>query len=719
MAHLRPYPFGALVDRMFRELDARRSIFDLPERRFFSGDRGKDFSVRFHDHPVASPLGPAAGPQTQMAQNLVLSWLGGCRILELKTVQIEDELEIPRPCIDMQTIGYNVEWSQELKLEQSLEEYVKGAMLIEMLRASGRLELEPGFERTVYDMSVGYDLAGIQSPRVLEFIRGMRDAGAIIGRLRSEIPSRHRRYRDLDFAPGLSDTVTLSTFHGCPPDEIERILDFLLRELGLHCIVKLNPMLLGRREVRETLHGELGYTELRVPESAFERDTKWEQAAGFVQRLRATAEELGLGFGIKLTNTLIVENHRRFFDRSQKEMYLSGPPLHVLAMKLVQRFRDRFGDRVPISFSAGIDRTNFPDAVALGLVPVTICTDFLKPGGYGRAESYHRHLSARMDAAGARRIDDFVLRARGNARKALEALVPPLPAAVRERCLRALADGTDLRTAAGDEIFRRWVSRARLLNTLAYVEGLSRDPRYAKERNAKVPRKIGSRLELFDCITCDKCIPVCPNDANFTFVFPLAEIPVVRLRATPSGWSRTSEGSLAVERPRQIGNFADFCNDCGNCDIFCPEDGGPYLIKPRFFGSLESWRAQRTLDGFCFSRSRAGTGVRTRAGRRTVTGAGSKTSAETESVTSAEMGITIRGRFGRREYTVEPTDRGLRYSGPGFTVEVDGPGAETVLGGEATVEVDLTYLHIMLGLARGVLADGEVNYLSGLLPGEE
>ncbi|GIS37010.1 MAG: hypothetical protein Ct9H90mP9_0400 [Pseudomonadota bacterium] len=28
--------------------------------------------------------------------------------------------------IDMETIGYNVEWSQELKLEQSLHEYVRG-----------------------------------------------------------------------------------------------------------------------------------------------------------------------------------------------------------------------------------------------------------------------------------------------------------------------------------------------------------------------------------------------------------------------------------------------------------------------------------------------------------------------------------------------------------------------------------------------------------------
>jgi len=67
--------------------------------------------VDVHGHTAATPLGPAAGPHTQLAQNIVLSYLVGCRIFELKTVQILDELVIPRPCIDMRTVGFNVEWS--------------------------------------------------------------------------------------------------------------------------------------------------------------------------------------------------------------------------------------------------------------------------------------------------------------------------------------------------------------------------------------------------------------------------------------------------------------------------------------------------------------------------------------------------------------------------------------------------------------------------------
>jgi len=142
MADLTPYPFGALARRMFRELDRAQAIFDLPARRFVLGNAQRDLGVRFHGLRAATPFGPAAGPNTQLAQNIVLSWLAGGRVIELKTVQVNDTLTIPRPCIDMQTVGYNVEWSQELKLEQSLEEYVKGAMLVQLLMASGRLSTE-------------------------------------------------------------------------------------------------------------------------------------------------------------------------------------------------------------------------------------------------------------------------------------------------------------------------------------------------------------------------------------------------------------------------------------------------------------------------------------------------------------------------------------------------------------------------------------------------
>ncbi len=681
MPDLIPYPFPALVEHMLDGLERQGEIFHLPAGKFVRGLDGLDLSVDFHGHPVSSPLGPAAGPQTQMAQNIVLSWLGGCRVMELKTVQILDELHIPRPCIDVHQVGLNAEWSQELKLEESLEEYVKGAMLVEMLR-SGEVAPAAGFGSVVYDMSVGYDLHGIRSRRVLEFIDAMRDATPIVDRLRRQIPDRFKRLRDLDYPTRLSDSITLSTFHGCPPDEIEKIMEFLLRDLGVHAIVKFNPMLLGPERARWLLHDTLGYDDLAIPDSAFERDTTWPQAVGIVERLGELAAELGLGFGAKFSNTMIVENRRGFLAPGVEEVYLSGQPLHVLAVHLVRRFRRVFGDRYPISFAAGVDRGNFPDAVALGLVPITVCTDLLRKGGYGRLRGYHSELARRMRELGAASVEQFTLLAYGEAEPALAALDPAPSGERLERCRRALAEGGDLRQAAGDELFERWVSAARLRNTERYVDQATADPRYTRAGVDPPPRKIGSHLELFDCVTCDICVPVCPNDANFTFGSEQRQIAVARAVPDGGGWRWHHGEPLELERRHQIGNFYDFCNDCGNCDIFCPEDGGPYVIKPRFFGHEEAWRQFRHLDGFVLARG--GDGDR------------------------------VLGRFGGREFRLETAGGRIRYAGPGFAVEFDAGSPEETLRGEARGEVDLTYCHIMDYLRRSILDSPQVTYVASL-----
>ena len=95
MAELVPAPFADLVTRLYEEPTRQQSLFELPMRRWFNPDDGPATRVTFHGRPAASPIGPAAGPHTQMAHNLVLSYVAGCRILELKTVQINDALEIP------------------------------------------------------------------------------------------------------------------------------------------------------------------------------------------------------------------------------------------------------------------------------------------------------------------------------------------------------------------------------------------------------------------------------------------------------------------------------------------------------------------------------------------------------------------------------------------------------------------------------------------------
>ena len=641
MAELRPIPFGRLVSRMFRELEERRSIFDLPARRIVLGSGSRDLSVRLHGKRASTALGPAAGPQSQLAQNLVLSFLGGGRIFELKTVQLQDRLRIPRPCIDLRGPGYNVEWSQELRLEESLEEYVKGSMLVRMLAESGALPFAEGFCDPIFDMSVGYDLAGIQSERVGAFLRGLRDARPLLDRLRREIPAEHAWLRDLDYEACVSDTLTLSTFHGCPSDEIERICRYLLEAHGLHVIVKLNPTLLGAAEARRVLNERLGWTD-RIPDEAFAKDSRWEEALAFCERLEARARELGRGFGVKATNTLIVENPGDFLPASEKVRYLSGPPLHVLAMQLVARLREAFGHRLPLSFSGGIDRVNFPDALALGLCPVTVCTDLLRPQGYGRMQGYFAELERRMAAVGARDLAEWSRSAYG--------------------------------TVEGAS-----VEEAQLQNARRYAAALLDDPRYRPGGGARPPKKIGRRLELLDCVTCDLCVPVCPNDANFTFALPRTEIAVVKLApAAAGGWARREEGVLRLRERHQIGSFADACNECGNCDVFCPEDGGPYLLKPRLFGSLAGWREQARLDGFFVER---------REGRD-----------------------FAHGRSGGREYLLEAGPDGARYAGPGFELELSPEGAE-VRAGHAAGEVDLTYFQLLRLVSRALLHGPEVTWV--------
>ena len=156
--------------------------------------------------------------------------------------------------------------------------------------------------------------------------------------------------------------------------------------------------MLGRDELDAILHDRLGYRDIVVPQRAFAEDATWGEVVELVERLEPFAMARGRGLGVKFSNTLVVENNKGFFPASEPVMYLSGPPLHPLAIALVARFRRVFGDRLPVSFSGGIDEGNFADTIGLGLKPVTVCSDFLKFGGYRRGWRYFGELVKRMDA---------------------------------------------------------------------------------------------------------------------------------------------------------------------------------------------------------------------------------------------------------------------------------------------------------------------------------
>jgi putative selenate reductase len=530
---LSPFPLRVLLGRIAHEWRTRQRIFDLPGNRFFDASAGPDLSVRFLGRLAATPLGPASGPHTQLAENIVLAWLAGARILELKTVQALDELDISRPCIDMESVGYNVEWSQELRIEQSLEEYVKAWMIIEILR--GWDELAPFIGRDpgahIFDLSVGYDLPGISSQPMAAYIDGMIDARDTIERLRGQIPEPFAAWRDHAFPTELVGSATLSTFHGCPPDEIGAITKRLMTRHGLDVVVKLNPTLLGFDQVAAILHDELGYEEIRLQRTAFEADLSFDRALGLIDELDTFARDRGRRFGVKLTNTLVVENHRGVLP--DDPMYLSGPPLHVISTTLLGELhralpgRLALGDQpgtVEVSFSAGITKQNLPAMAGLGVAPVTVCSDLLRPGGYGRLRAMLTSLQAAMNGAGCRDL-----------------------AAWR-------AHRQEVAQGAGHPN-----------GVAAYVAQLhdpARNQDYARTGTARPIRRVDHVLELWGCVACNLCVTVCPNDAFFR-------------APTPAG--------LDVAGNAQYLLLAELCNRCGNCQTFCPETGDPAEVKPALY----------------------------------------------------------------------------------------------------------------------------------------
>ncbi len=563
MAELKPLDFRLHLENILEEFKAYGTIYGYDARYFFQPDSAFDFSVNLYGKKAATPLGPAAGPHTQLAQNIVLGWLHGSRIIELKTIQVLDDLDIPRPCIDMRNVGYNVEWSQELSLDESFREYASAWALIHVLQNYGIFKAPPGdpFYDTVFDMSAGYDLKGISSPSVSRWLKNMADARELIAALLDTLPAHYDRLKNISIPAQISDSITLSTFHGCPADEIEEIVRYLITEQNLNVVVKMNPTLAGYEFTKNLLQNIAGYKHIELLPEAFESDLNFEQAIPMMRRLRQLAEEKGRTVGVKFTNTLIVKNSESFFDGPER--YLSGAPLYMLAMHLVQRFRETAGNRFPVSFSGGIDKNNFSEAVSCGLAPVTTCTDLLKKGGYRKLFYYLDTLKKEAREKGVGTIDEFIIANSGS--------------------------------AAGS------VEMAALQNSVRIAEQAQQNPAYRFQQNKTTPKKIDSHLTRFDCLSCAICIPVCPNAANFSFRTGKTDEALFDYEIKNGVVHKISAGRFILQKETQIGTIAEFCNACGNCDTFCPELGGPFKQKSRFFLYESTWAASPRQDGFYFS----------------------------------------------------------------------------------------------------------------------
>ncbi len=476
-----PVSMEQLTDWVATELSRKDSLFNVPRSAFFAPRADRRLTRGEYGVELETPFGVAAGPHTQMAQNILTAWLVGARMIELKTVQTLDDLDVHKPCIDVQDEGYNVEWSQELKVHQSFDEYLRAWVLIHALhRHFGFPGDRPG---VVFNMSVGYNLEGIRRPNVQWYLGAMADASAWLPAYVDIVARRFPEARDVEIPARLSDSVTLSTMHGCPPDEIERISLYLLEERGLHTLVKCNPTLLGAEQVRGIVNGDLGFTDVPIPDAAFGHDLKWADAVPMFRNLRQVGEARGLTFGLKLSNTLEVENWRPVFDRDQT-MYLSGRPLHAVTTNLASMIADEFPG-MPVSFAGGADAFNVSRLLAARMRTITVCSDLLKTGGYLRMLQYPEQVDAAMDAVGAADLDDFVRRtARAGGFHGDDRA--------------GVTNGAELAACAG-------------FNLRRYAEEVRHDWRYEKQSfrtdRSKTPRLLGA----FDCIEAP-CLDECPVD---------------------------------------------------------------------------------------------------------------------------------------------------------------------------------------------------------------
>ena len=530
---MKSIPFGQLTEWILNEYKKTGQVFGI--QKAYVADQSK--TIEIFGRKLENPVGPAAGPHTQLAQNLVAAYVAGARFFELKTVQKMDGQElsacIPKPCIVAEDEAYNCEWSTELYVPQAMEEYIKGWILIHVIAKEFGIGSPDGFQ---FNMSCGYNLEGIKDKKIDDFIEGLKDAGdtAIFKECKQWLLEHislfeHVTKEDVEAIPAkVCNSITLSTMHGCPPQEIENIVRYLLKEKHINTYVKCNPTLLGYEFVRKAMD-DLGYDYMAFTDFHFKDDLQYEDAVPMLKRLLETAAQEGLSFGVKLTNTFPVDIKRQ--ELPGEEMYMSGKALFPLAISVASRLAESFDGKLPMSFSGGADQKNIDQIVDCGIWPVTVATVLLKPGGY--------------------------------------------------KWLTRIAEKADI-----CEIGKCGEVQVETLKKLA-TDSLT-DAHYRKTGRKAAGKRTEEKSPLLDCLkkkgvgekkeftghkrVCGNCADVCPNRANV-----LIEVPEMELL--------------------QILHVDYMCNECGNCRSFCQYAGAPYKDKFTLFATEEDME-DSTNNGF-------------------------------------------------------------------------------------------------------------------------
>ena len=387
---MNPIPFDRLLNRVLTEYAREGTVFGVHAK--YEADRP---GLPLFGGHIETPFGPAAGPNTQLSENIIAGYFTGARFFELKTVQKMDGEDlakcINRPCIKADDEGYNCEWSTELTVPQAFTEYVNAYVIIKIISKLWHLGDPNGF---MFNMSVGYDLAGIQTPKIDAFIEGMKDASGTaafqnaVKEAKKQLPELADYIDAID--PHICTSVTISTLHGCPPEEIESIASYLITEKKLHTLVKCNPTILGYDFARKRLD-EAGFDYVSFDDHHFREDLQYRDAVPMFRRLIKLAADNGVTFGLKLSNTCPVDV--KAGELPSEEMYMSGKSLYLLTVEMAARMAEEFDGKLRLSFSGGADAFNIKALFRAGIWPITVATTILKPGGYDRFHELAKEIS--------------------------------------------------------------------------------------------------------------------------------------------------------------------------------------------------------------------------------------------------------------------------------------------------------------------------------------
>lgn len=389
-----PIPFGEMINWILSEYKKEKSIFGV--HKLYKKNDQQTLSI--FGEMLETPFGPAAGPHNQLAQNIIAAYVGGARFFELKTVQPVDGEDlaalVSKPCITAGDECYNCEWSTELRVEEAYDEYVKAWFAIKLLAKEMGFGSPDGF---IFNMSVGYDFAGVQTEKIDHYIEGMKNAenSAVWQECMDYTLAHLDQFDNIDagyvrnITPVVSRSITLSTLHGCPPDEIERIASYLINEKGLNTFVKCNPTMLGYESAREILDS-MGYDYMDFDDYHFLHDLQFKDAVPMFTRLKKEAADKGVAFGVKITNTF----PQKVIDGvlPSEDMYMSGRSLFPCSIELANRLEKAFDGDLRISYSGGADIFNIKDIFKAGVWPITLATTLLKPGGYNRLDQMAEDL---------------------------------------------------------------------------------------------------------------------------------------------------------------------------------------------------------------------------------------------------------------------------------------------------------------------------------------